>query len=168
MLFFQNYLSFFLFFFFSRRRRHTRYWRDWSSDVCSSDLGSERERWHPGNTSGFRICNSPSRTILEVSSRISASEPSHQWTARGWVSSRTEFTQFATLGLNWGSEVIRCAAVAIHDSSYYSSVVRSCAIARHRHQCVGPSSGPFTELGGQFVRPMSPRNYSEAVQDPFI
>src|SRR5258707_7675176 len=28
------------FFFFSSRRRHTRYWRDWSSDVCSSDLTS--------------------------------------------------------------------------------------------------------------------------------
>src|SRR3712207_7268583 len=27
-----------MFFFFSSRRRHTRYWRDWSSDVCSSDL----------------------------------------------------------------------------------------------------------------------------------
>src|SRR3712207_5043975 len=27
-------------FFFSSRRRHTRYWRDWSSDVCSSDLYS--------------------------------------------------------------------------------------------------------------------------------
>src|SRR3712207_993819 len=26
--------------FFSSRRRHTRYWRDWSSDVCSSDLAS--------------------------------------------------------------------------------------------------------------------------------
>src|SRR3712207_7855581 len=25
-------------FFFSSRRRHTRYWRDWISDVCSSDL----------------------------------------------------------------------------------------------------------------------------------
>src|SRR3712207_5951454 len=25
-------------FFFSSRRRHTIYWRDWSSDVCSSDL----------------------------------------------------------------------------------------------------------------------------------
>src|SRR3712207_7167488 len=24
--------------FFSNRRRHTIYWRDWSSDVCSSDL----------------------------------------------------------------------------------------------------------------------------------
>src|SRR3712207_7683186 len=25
-------------YFFSSRRRHTMYWRDWSSDVCSSDL----------------------------------------------------------------------------------------------------------------------------------
>src|SRR3712207_8501707 len=30
-------------FFFSSRRRHTRYWRDWSSDVCSSDLLETRE-----------------------------------------------------------------------------------------------------------------------------
>src|SRR2546422_4099446 len=29
---------FFIFFFFSSRRRHTRCSRDWSSDVCSSDL----------------------------------------------------------------------------------------------------------------------------------
>src|SRR6266508_1254227 len=28
-----------LFFFFSSRRRHTSWPRDWSSDVCSSDLG---------------------------------------------------------------------------------------------------------------------------------
>src|SRR3712207_8323299 len=33
--------------FFSSRRRHTRYWRDWSSDVCSSDLG---EQGLPGST----------------------------------------------------------------------------------------------------------------------
>src|SRR5690606_40243069 len=26
---------------FSSRRRHTRFSRDWSSDVCSSDLGAE-------------------------------------------------------------------------------------------------------------------------------
>src|SRR6266498_3317792 len=30
----------FFFFFFSSRRRHTRCGRDWSSDVCSSDLGA--------------------------------------------------------------------------------------------------------------------------------
>src|SRR3712207_7743182 len=37
------------FFFFSSRRRHTRYWRDWSSDVCSSDLprGDEQVRAVP-------------------------------------------------------------------------------------------------------------------------
>src|SRR5690242_21524520 len=31
---------FFFFFFFSSRRRHTRLTCDWSSDVCSSDLGT--------------------------------------------------------------------------------------------------------------------------------
>src|SRR5439155_8714025 len=31
-------LFFHFFFFFSSRRRHTRWPRDWSSDVCSSDL----------------------------------------------------------------------------------------------------------------------------------
>src|SRR6266542_2158197 len=31
-------MYYFFFFFFSSRRRHTRCYRDWSSDVCSSDL----------------------------------------------------------------------------------------------------------------------------------
>src|SRR2546429_5319333 len=30
-------------FFFSSRRRHTRCSRDWSSDVCSSDLATDRD-----------------------------------------------------------------------------------------------------------------------------
>src|SRR6266852_5909081 len=33
-----NNFLFLFFFFFSSRRRHTRCYRDWSSDVCSSDL----------------------------------------------------------------------------------------------------------------------------------
>src|SRR5882757_9187215 len=41
-----------LFFFFSSRRRHTRYWRDWSSDVCSSDLG---EWLAPHGTIGRKV-----------------------------------------------------------------------------------------------------------------
>src|SRR2546426_3274288 len=32
------------FFFFSSRRRHTRLQGDWSSEVCSSDLGAHRRR----------------------------------------------------------------------------------------------------------------------------
>src|SRR5437660_5674233 len=35
-----------LFFFFSSRRRHTRWPRDWSSDVCSSDLVRGLEEPH--------------------------------------------------------------------------------------------------------------------------
>src|SRR5271169_6795642 len=31
-------MNVYFFFFFSSRRRHTRCYRDWSSDVCSSDL----------------------------------------------------------------------------------------------------------------------------------
>src|SRR5438105_10305912 len=41
---------FFFFFFFSSRRRHTRSTRDWSSDVCSSDLAAG---------SPFRECGTP-------------------------------------------------------------------------------------------------------------
>src|SRR5438445_398833 len=39
-------ILFYFFFFFSSRRRHTRYWRDWSSDVCSSDLAQLRAPAH--------------------------------------------------------------------------------------------------------------------------
>src|SRR5207245_4495108 len=35
-------LESYILFFFSSRRRHTRCYRDWSSDVCSSDLMAQR------------------------------------------------------------------------------------------------------------------------------
>src|SRR2546428_3781876 len=38
MFFLYTLVSHYFFFFFSSRRRHTRSDRDWSSDVCSSDL----------------------------------------------------------------------------------------------------------------------------------
>src|SRR5258707_15614690 len=47
-----------VFFFFSSRRRHTRYWRDWSSDVCSSDLDTALKialAYHQINGQGSRI-----------------------------------------------------------------------------------------------------------------
>src|SRR5204863_5861556 len=47
---------FFFFFFFSSRRRHTRSLRDWSSDVCSSDL----------------IPGSASRNMNRVTGRLAA------------------------------------------------------------------------------------------------
>src|SRR5438105_10174906 len=49
------FIFFFFFFFFSSRRRHTRSTRDWSSDVCSSDLDvlGNRPR-HGVDVGGFR------------------------------------------------------------------------------------------------------------------
>src|SRR5215510_4214297 len=44
-------MLFFFFFFFSSRRRHTRWPRDWSSDVCSSDL---REIRRNGGCNAYR------------------------------------------------------------------------------------------------------------------
>src|SRR5271157_1069338 len=57
-----------VFFFFSSRRRHTRCGRDWSSDVCSSDLSSRRSGlagcgWHSSSTTcnSGRCCRSTNR-----------------------------------------------------------------------------------------------------------
>src|SRR3712207_3859736 len=45
-------------FFFSSRRRHTRYWRDWSSDVCSSDLLA-RVHWEPARQRDIKQIYNP-------------------------------------------------------------------------------------------------------------
>src|SRR5206468_5571047 len=44
LIVFYIYICYFFFFFFSSRRRHTRSDRDWSSDVCSSDLRGVGDR----------------------------------------------------------------------------------------------------------------------------
>src|SRR3712207_8540162 len=51
-----------MFFFFSSRRRHTRYWRDWSSDVCSSDL----QEIGTTDKHGTEIIFVPDSTIFET------------------------------------------------------------------------------------------------------
>src|SRR5206468_4911011 len=43
------------FFFFSSRRRHTRSDRDWSSDVCSSDLGDNQIQLRLTDANGQRV-----------------------------------------------------------------------------------------------------------------
>src|SRR2546430_5758754 len=52
-------------FFFSSRRRHTRFDCDWSSDVCSSDLGEESQRIGPLPIQVF----SPAVEILDTLER---------------------------------------------------------------------------------------------------
>src|SRR5206468_4837427 len=53
-------------FFFSSRRRHTRSDRDWSSDVCSSDLP---------NGSAAPVGDAAGEVIAESERRVSFGEP---------------------------------------------------------------------------------------------
>src|SRR2546429_3297127 len=55
-------ISCYIVFFFSSRRRHTRCSRDWSSDVCSSDLGLS-----------FIAAYTWSKTLTDTDSALSAS-----------------------------------------------------------------------------------------------
>src|SRR5699024_11718929 len=45
---------------FSSRRRHTSSKRDWSSDVCSSDLESRSRTWPPAGKLTVIVCDPPS------------------------------------------------------------------------------------------------------------
>src|SRR5690606_63106 len=47
-------------FFFSSRRRHTRFSRDWSSDVCSSDLSSRK------SMTAFRVAPAASLALAAL------------------------------------------------------------------------------------------------------
>src|SRR3712207_8486525 len=71
------FVFFYLFFFFASRRRHTIYWRDWSSYVCSSDLGTGASR--------------------STSSRVvTAEDPYPRSTTSGRTASRSRGTWVAT------------------------------------------------------------------------
>src|SRR5438128_9674358 len=60
-----------IFFFFSSRRRHTRCYRDWSSDVCSSDLP-------------------PAPPARPAPLQATPRKPSRPQASRKWASSRSE------------------------------------------------------------------------------
>src|SRR5690349_23790790 len=72
--------SLFVVFFFSSRRRHTRSLRDWSSDVCSSDLGATmtgiaQDRYGPAPEAVLRVARIavPAAGDGEVLVRVHAS-----------------------------------------------------------------------------------------------
>src|SRR5205809_6154134 len=75
-------------FFFSSRRRYTRCSRDWSSDVCSSDLTN----WTDGdNNAGFH-----SRTIV-MTPNPSQSIPAAQFFNKDDAEKKNYFDNMATI-----------------------------------------------------------------------
>src|SRR5205809_2379633 len=85
LLFLIYFCYLFFFFFFSSRRRHTRCSRDWSSDVCSSDLPATSAG--PAPTSRARCASSgASAAGLRCSSygRSEERRVGKEGRARGW------------------------------------------------------------------------------------
>src|SRR6266496_5611564 len=70
----------FFFFFFSSRRRHTRSLRDWSSDVCSSDLHHHDRGGSDDDHDGRRAKLEPRWSDQQRASRQATYDPARQ----GW------------------------------------------------------------------------------------
>src|SRR5690625_6674215 len=83
---------FFLFFFFSSRRRHTRWPRDWSSDVCSSDLPADRgdgeDRRGGHDLRGVRV-GEPAHVVLRSEERRVGKECRSRWSPEKKKKKRT-------------------------------------------------------------------------------
>src|SRR2546429_3586669 len=73
------------FFFFSSRRRHTRCSRDWSSDVCSSDLPEPvpvellREAYELARLGPTSANGSPARFVFRSEERRVGKECRSRW-----------------------------------------------------------------------------------------
>src|SRR5699024_11663962 len=72
-------IRFVCFFFFSSRRRHTRSKRDWSSDVCSSDLKAARVRATIGEISdAIEAVSGRHKAVIQAVSGVYSSNFSNQ------------------------------------------------------------------------------------------
>src|SRR5437660_5226663 len=88
-------------FFFSSRRRHTRWPRDWSSDVCSSDLRQRRRI--PLNHRRLRTIHSYTelrcKSVVVLETRHASREARQFLRGRSWPSAKLQhvFAKVRTL-----------------------------------------------------------------------
>src|SRR3989440_6364538 len=66
------------FFFFSSRRRHTRSDRDWSSDVCSSDLAATTDHHSLLRRRAYSVALLPRRRRVREEGRLLPNTRRHQ------------------------------------------------------------------------------------------
>src|SRR3989337_3273177 len=92
-------------FFFSSRRRHTRCYRDWSSDVCSSDLNSIRD----ATVTGVQTC------ALPISTRLNSSHGSISYAV--WSSDVCSRSEEHTSELP-SRQHIACPLLAVNKNRY--------------------------------------------------
>src|SRR2546429_3335657 len=101
-------LGLYFFFFFSSRRRHTRCSRDWSSDVCSSDLWMDADVFERLRSKNLALCIADSEKF---------STPVEITASYGYFRLRDEGYTPEDLG-RW-AETIRTRAAACADVFVY-------------------------------------------------
>src|SRR5207245_572792 len=114
-----------LFFFFSSRRRHTRCYRDWSSDVCSSDLLPQR---------GQKACMAEHRFFHQCIARANGyAMPARN--ATGFPNHRTAIPQHARiwiLPVNRKSFVDLDVLTSLHTAAAENALIGIVSIERIR------------------------------------
>src|SRR5215203_7125294 len=83
-----EYIVYSCFFFFSSRRRHTRYWRDWSSDVCSSDLALVEARDKAGRHGPRHVIRAVEEAGIDGEHRQDHQLPRHETVHRARIGVR--------------------------------------------------------------------------------
>src|SRR5690606_40717444 len=91
-------------FFFCSRRRHTRFSRDWSSDVCSSDLGD------PAYESTFYKWD-VSETAVKGRRPSKSMSSTHLWSAK------------LPTSLNTGEHTIKVKATDMYGKVHYGETI---------------------------------------------
>src|SRR6266478_2633231 len=114
-------------FFFSRRRRHTRFDCDWSSDVCSSDLGVGNGAltgaiWH---TSMVRP--------LQAGYAVANSDLGHLATNSNWALGHPEkVIDYANRGDHVTAEASKSIVSAFYGSGPQHSYFHGCSNGGHQ------------------------------------
>src|SRR5256885_13706003 len=134
-----------LLFFFSSRRRHTRLQGDWSSDVCSSDLGGTVEKYIGDEI--YALFGAPVAHEDDPARAIRAADA-----ARRWVGGQRadDVTFEVRIGVETGEAVIDLAATdGSHQQMSVGAVVnvasRLCHHAEPGQALVGPVARRATE-----------------------
>src|SRR3712207_7932982 len=126
-----------VFFFFSSRRRHTRYWRDWSSDVCSSDL-----TWIEG-------------TLPRIPEALGNAEPT--------VLSRG--VRWAAAGVTQKPETVSHVTVRAENAEHAKALVELLAKATAFVQLTAPAAAPADEAAAkQAADAMTPKLQGDTIK----
>src|SRR5690606_12746078 len=129
-------------FFFSSRRRHTRFSRDWSSDVCSSDLDVERARGLCHLVSSPRALAKPVRRAALARGRPREGPPQHGRGCRGDEALDHPPPADGLLALATGGRrlVVVCVALVDHRDQPPLELVVLCLMMRLSLIIGGPST----------------------------